>query len=103
MFGTEDIDFISGMYGDLTFLFDKRTQTFSGPVQGKNRSVSELQNTSFTALGRLRPSFVREKMTITLFENASAKVKVPYENLPSCFEVMRVDVQYSDEPWWPEP
>ena len=35
-------------------------------------------------------------MTLTLLENVFAKVKIPYDALPPCFEVKRVQV--SEEP-----
>jgi hypothetical protein len=31
-------------------------------------------------------------MNVTLFENPFAKVKIPYEKLPSCFDVIKVEV-----------
>lgn len=30
--------------------------------------------------------------TVTLWENAYAKVKIPFEQLPSCFAVRRVEI-----------
>jgi hypothetical protein len=29
---------------------------------------------------------------VTLFENAFAKIKIPYDRMPSCFEVRRVEI-----------
>lgn len=90
LFGTEDHDFIAGMYGEFTVLLDRDTKKVIGePYHGRNKSVSEVKNTSFSAAGRLWPC--AEKMSVTLFENAFAKVKLP-ENLPSCFEVKRVKI-----------
>ena len=43
-----------------------------------------------SALGRFRPSDLNaERMTATLFGNVFAKLKIPYDNLPSYFEVIR--------------
>lgn len=91
LFGTEDHDFLHGMYGELTLLISKRTGQVEGePFYGRNQSVSALKNTSFSAVGRLAP--ISGKMTVTLFENAFAKVRLPYEQLPPCFEVKRVEI-----------
>jgi hypothetical protein len=88
LFGTENGDFITAMYGEYTLLIDKTTKkTLGEPFYGRNQSLSEIKNTSFSAVGRLHP-----KMGVTLFENAFAKVKIPYEKLPSCFEVKRVEI-----------
>ena len=51
------------------------------------------KNTSFSAVGRLWPSM--GKMNVTLFENVFAKVKLPYENLPSCVRVIRFTLSES--------
>jgi hypothetical protein len=55
----------------------------------RNQSLSPLKNTSFSAVGRLHP-----KAGITLFENAFAKIRMPYEKLPPCFEVRRVEITH---------
>ncbi|MCX6632987.1 MAG: hypothetical protein NTW28_35780 [Candidatus Solibacter sp.] len=90
MFGTEDHDFTTAMYGELTILFDKNTRQSSEMFNGKNQSLQQCKNTSFGAVGRLcdRGGII----TVTLFENVFSKVKVPYEHLPPCFEVRRVEV-----------
>lgn len=56
----------------------------------KNQSLQEVKNTSFSAVGRLCDRGGRT--TVTLFENVFAKVRVPYELLPSCFDVRQVEV-----------
>jgi hypothetical protein len=61
---------------------------------GKNQSLQEGKNTSFSAVGRLCDR--GGKTTVTLFENVFSKLTVPYEQLPACFEVRRVEV--STEP-----
>jgi hypothetical protein len=94
MFGTEDMDFISAMYGETTVILNKKTKAVSESFQGKNQSLSAIKNTSFSSVARLRP--YSGKMTLTLFENVFSKVKIPYEQLPPCFEVKRVEI--SDEP-----
>ena len=48
------------------------------------------KNTSFSAVGHLCDR--GGKTTVTLYENVFAKVKVPYSQLPACFDVRRIDV-----------
>ncbi len=93
LFGTEDHDFLYGMYGQLTIRINLRTRQVEGePFCGRNSSVSESWNTSFSAVGRLAPILKSGKMTVTLFENVFAKVRLPYEQLPACFEVKHVEL-----------
>jgi hypothetical protein len=94
MFGTEDMDFTTAMYGEYTVLLNKNTQQTSDWFNGKNQSLQERKNTSFSAVGRL--SDRAGKTTVTLFENVFAKVKVPFDQLPPCFHVRRAEV--STEP-----
>jgi hypothetical protein len=53
IFGTDDIDFTAAMYGEYTILIDKHTRQSSEMFNGKNRSLQERKNTSFSAVGRL--------------------------------------------------
>jgi len=48
-------------------------------------------NTEFSAIGRLKKQD-SGKMIVTLFENVFSPVKVPYEKLPACFDVIRVNI-----------
>jgi hypothetical protein len=57
---------------------------------GKNQSLQQSKNTSFSAVGRLCDR--GGKTRVTLFENIFGLVKVPYEQLPTCFDVCRVKV-----------
>ena len=90
LFGTEDLDFITAMYGEYTLNLDLQSGNVLDSFHGKNRSLGTAKNTSFSALGRLYP--VRARLAVTLFENAFAKLKLPFDSLPSCFEVKRVEL-----------
>lgn len=94
MFGTEDTDFIVAMYGEYTLLLDKKTLQPIDSFQGRNNALAKERNTSFSAVGRLSP--VRGKLVVTLFDNFFSKVKIPYDALPPCFEVKRVEISYSE-------
>jgi hypothetical protein len=93
-FGTEDIDFITAMYGELTMLTNKTTTEASDLFNGKNQLLQKAKNTSFSAVGRLCDR--GGTITVTLFENVFSAVKMPYDLLPPCFEACRVNI--SDEP-----
>jgi hypothetical protein len=89
-FGTLDEDFEVAMYGEYTLSLDNRTGTVTDGYQGRNQSFREDRNTEFSAVGKLYPSY--GGLSVTLFENAYAQVKLPYERLPSCFDLRRVGV-----------
>jgi len=94
MFGTEQMDFITAMYGAYTILLNKQTMASSEIFHGKDRMLQAKKNTSFSAVGHLCDR--GGTTTVTLFENVFAKVKVPRGQLPPCFDVPNVEV--STEP-----
>jgi hypothetical protein len=91
-FGTEDHDFICAMYGEFTVRIGQKTGKIIDSFHGRNQSLAENKNTSFSALGRLSPSPVSGEMQVTLFENVFAKVPLPYDQLAPCFDVKRVEI-----------
>jgi hypothetical protein len=93
-FGTSDLDFTTAMYGELTTLINRKTRQASELFNGKNQLLQQNKNTSFSAVGRLCDR--GGKTTVTLFENVFAKLKLPFEQLPPCFEIKRIEI--SDEP-----
>jgi hypothetical protein len=78
------------MYGELTMLIDKQAQERSEFFHGRKNEMQESKNTSFSAVGRLCSRGGRT--TVTLWENAYAKVNIPFEQLPPCFAVLRVEI-----------
>jgi len=90
LFGTEDADFITAMYGEYTVLLDRDTRKVVDSFNGQNQSLREDWNTEFSALGRLTPCL--GKMIITLFENVFSSVKITTEMLPACFEFIKVEM-----------
>jgi hypothetical protein len=91
LFGTENHDFVYAMYGDYTLVINRNTGKITDRFYGQNQYLSETKNTSFSAVGRLSPSF--GKMQVTLFENVFAKVKIQYDKLPKCFNVINVKIE----------
>jgi hypothetical protein len=88
--GIEDHDFETAMYGERTLLLDPSTGSTGDAFHGQNHSMREAWNTEFGAIGRLNRG--SERMIVTLFENVFAQVKIPYEKLPTCFDVIRVKI-----------
>ncbi|MDR5726638.1 MAG: hypothetical protein RB191_04125 [Terriglobia bacterium] len=89
-FGTEPMDFTAAMYGAYTMLINRESRTGSDWFNGKDRMLQESKNTSFSAVGHLCDRGGRT--TVTLYENVFAMVKVPYSQLPACFNVQRINV-----------
>ncbi|HDL01812.1 MAG TPA: hypothetical protein ENH23_06225 [candidate division Zixibacteria bacterium] len=90
-FGTENMDFISAMYGEYTLVIDKNTGKIVNSFQGQKQTLSEVKNTSFSAVGRLSPC--DRQMKVTLFDNVFSKVKIQYEKLPSCFDIININIE----------
>jgi hypothetical protein len=88
--GTDEFDFRTAMYGELTMLIDKQAQETSEFFHGRKNEMQESKNTSFSAVGHL--SNRGGTTTVTLWENAYAKVKIPFEQLPPCFAVRPVKI-----------
>jgi hypothetical protein len=91
LFGTENMDFISAMYGEYTVVFDKSNGKISDSFHGRNQSFAAAKNTSFSAIGRLSPYL--GKMKVTLFENVFSKIKIHYDRLPVCFDVINFKIE----------
>jgi len=89
LFGTEPMDFIAAMYGAYTIVIDPQSQSASDWYNGTGRMLQENVNTSFSAVGHLCDRGGR--VTVTLYENIYAKIKVPCAELPACFEVQHVN------------
>ena len=90
MVGTEDVDFTTAMYGQLTTLINKKTGAGSELFHGRNQLLQKNKNTSFSAVGHLCDR--SGKTTVKLFENAYAAVKLPFDAMPPCLGVVRVQL-----------
>lgn len=88
LFGTEDHDFKVAVLGELTLKIDTVSGALLSVGNGRNRSLREKQNTSFSALAHLVPS--KGVTTARLFPNAHAKVPLP-ASLPACFQIVALD------------
>jgi hypothetical protein len=88
LFGTEDHDFISAMYGEHTIAIDRESMKVVDSYPGRNWSLDEKKNRSFSAVGHLYPFCGR--LEVKPFANVFAKVKLPA--LPPCFKVQKVEI-----------
>jgi hypothetical protein len=72
LFGTEQHDFLAAMYGELTLVPSPGTSMLRGPFHGRNQSLREDKNVSFSAVGHLCGSTMQA--SVHLYENAYAKI-----------------------------
>jgi hypothetical protein len=87
-FGTEPLDFMAGMYGELHAQLDKSTKQIRYFLRGKNKSFRADKNTSFSAVCGL---YTRDgRLSLTLYENVFAKTPLNFDTLPSCFDFQRI-------------
>jgi len=92
LFGTEQQDFIAAMYGEYTVVL--KASRIVESYQGRNSSLRENHNSSFSAVGHLRHSPAGP--TVRLYENAFARNPLPAALVPPCFEYIHVEVNYRD-------
>ena len=88
--GTDTFDFETAMHGQLTMLIDKQADTSSEFFHGRKSELQENKNTSFSGVGHL--SNRNGMITVTLWQNAFAKLPLPFDQIPPCFTVQRVEI-----------
>jgi len=89
-FGTEEHDFITAMYGEMTISLLPKTHTIIDSFHGKNQSLRHDKNTSFSGVGHLYTTC--EAPAVLIYENLYSKNKLDYQSLPSCIDVKRVEL-----------
>ena len=90
-FGTEPHDFICAMYGELTVrLVNGRAHD---SFHGRNAKLRHDTNTSFSGVGHLRRT--ADCAEVKVFENIYAEHALPFELMPPCFEVVRIEVEHA--------
>lgn len=88
MFGTEEHDFVSAMYGEMTVLL--KDNAIVDSFHGRNALLRENHNTSFSAVGHLRRT--ADGASVCLYENVHARNPLDYGSIPKCIEVRRVQL-----------
>ncbi len=91
MFGTEEHDFIAAMYGEMTLVFNKAENRFTNSFYGRNRSFGEDKSVYFSAVGLL--SNIGGTVKVQICENAFAQNPIDFSKIPSCIEVVRVELE----------
>jgi hypothetical protein len=93
LFGTEQHDFLSAMYGELTVRIDKSSLKAGLPYHGRNARLREDANTSFSGVGHLQR--IRSGAAITIYENVFSSLPLPFAGLPSCIDLVRVEIEHA--------
>ncbi len=91
LFGTERHDFIAAMYGELTVVL-KRGKTVDA-FQGRNSTLRQDHNSSFSAVGHLRSS--PTGATVEIYENIFARNRLDPSALPDALGFLRIEVTES--------
>lgn len=90
-FGTGSHDFIAAMYGELTVALNPDTNRITDSYHGRNRSLAEGKNTSFSAVGGLYRTAAGPEVRI--YENIFCeKNKLDFSVLPDCIEFTRIEL-----------
>lgn len=90
MFGTEQHDFIAAMYGELTVVLNLKEHSITDSYHGRNQSLRQGKNTSFSAVGLL--SQTNKGSGIQIYENVFAENKLNYASLPKCIETIQIKI-----------
>ena len=91
LFGTERHDFLAAMYGEMTVLL--QGGRISDSFHGRNSTLREGHNSSFSAVGHLRRS--TSGPVVEMYENVFARVPLNPSLLPQCFGFLRIEVTES--------
>ncbi|MEQ8036778.1 hypothetical protein [Xanthomonas sp. WHRI 6106] len=94
LFGTERHDFISAMYGELTVRIDTCGNAASDFFHGRNATLRENANTSFSGVGHLRET--RSGAEVIIYENVFAAHPLPFGDIPDCITAVRVELNRTD-------
>ncbi|MEC3887721.1 hypothetical protein [Xanthomonas campestris] len=90
LFGTEQHDFLSAMYGELTVRIDASGRAASGLFHGRNARLRETANTSFSGVGHLHAT--RSGAEVIIYENVFAAHPLPFGAIPDCIRTIRVEL-----------
>lgn len=90
LFGTEQHDFIDAMYGETTVLLDTTKNIITDSFQGRNRSLGNEKNTSFSAVGNIKKT--HKGIAVHIYENTFAKNKIDFSKLPTYIEATKIQL-----------
>jgi hypothetical protein len=94
MFGTEQQDFVDAMYGERTLELDIKANAITDSFQGRNRSLRDNKNTSFSAVGYLKKT--QRGIEVQIYENIFAENHLDFSKIPNCIEATKIVVDKSN-------
>jgi hypothetical protein len=92
LFGTDEHDFKTAMYGELTLSFTISENKFSDVFHGRNAKLRSEANQQFSGVGHLM-RWPSDKIAVTIYENAYAANRIPFEEMPECFDIRRIEIE----------
>lgn len=92
-FGTEQHDFLAAMYGEFTVTISLSTNKIVDTFQGRNKSLAQDKNTSFSAVGGIYTA--NGGVSVVIYENVFAKNPINFSSLPACIDARRVTIAES--------
>jgi hypothetical protein len=90
MFGTEQHDFITAMYGEITVALNLKKHSITDSYHGRNQSMRLDKNVSFSAVGGLYQT--NEDPVVRIYENIFAENILNYSSLPKCIEAIQIEL-----------
>ncbi|MCI0562719.1 MAG: hypothetical protein MN733_29920 [Nitrososphaera sp.] len=90
MFGTEQHDFTTAMYGEITLVLNPRENRVTESYHGRNQSFREDKNTSLSAVGGIYQT--KKGPTVLIYENVFAKHRLNFSSLPDCVKAVRIEL-----------
>lgn len=90
-FGTEQHDFLAAMYGEFTVAISLSSNRIVDSFQGRNKSLAEDKNTSFSAVGGIYAA--NGGVSVVIYENVFAKNRIDFSLLPACIDARRVTIE----------
>jgi hypothetical protein len=91
LFGTERHDFVAAMYGEMTVVL--QSGKIFDSFQGRNSTLRENHNSSFSAVGHLRSS--PAGAVVEMYQNIFARNPLDPSAVPDCFGFIRIEVTES--------
>lgn len=90
-FGTEQIDFLAAMYGEFTVAISRSSSKIVDSFQGRNKSLAENKNTSFSAVGGIYNK--DGGISVVIYENVFARNPIDFASLPACIDAKRITIE----------
>ena len=92
-FGTEEHDFLTAMYGELTINVSSTTRRLGAMYHGQNAKLRYDEKTRFSGVGHMIRA---DPPRITIYENAYAALPLPFDDIPQCIHIKRTQIQPTD-------